>query len=265
MAMVLTIVTFLLAGLLRPLGTYVDKKNKDDTKLAIDEIKEALIGFAIGNRRLPCPDTDADGVGQPISTANPGGSTVAGPAPGQSTKLETCPADEGWLPAVDLGIGAQDSWGNRYRYRVNTLFSRLTTVFNTATPTTIYSETGFGFASTGNINVRTRGDNPATGGVVEAKFLANMTTNVPALLISHGPNGLGATKSDGTANPAPTTVDELDNTDLNQNFTSRLLTADSTGCSDTVEGQPFCVFDDIVVPLSRHILVNRMVAAGRLP
>ncbi len=49
MAIVLVIVGLLLGGLLMPLSAQVEQRRIGETQKALDEIKEALVGFAIAN------------------------------------------------------------------------------------------------------------------------------------------------------------------------------------------------------------------------
>lgn len=60
-AVVLFIVTILLGSILIPLATQVEQRQISDTQKTLEEIREALIGFAVVNGYLPCPDTDNDG------------------------------------------------------------------------------------------------------------------------------------------------------------------------------------------------------------
>ena len=82
----------------------------------------------------------------------------------------------------------------------------------------------------------------------------------PAIILSHGKNGyLAISAHTGTANPCPSggcSADELANTDGNMIFVSRTQTAAGANAGE---------FDDIVVWLSKNILFNRMVTAGKLP
>ena len=61
LAVVLFIVGLMLGGLLTPLATKVEYENINETSIALNEIKESLLGFAIANGYLPCPDTNNDG------------------------------------------------------------------------------------------------------------------------------------------------------------------------------------------------------------
>jgi type II secretory pathway pseudopilin PulG len=53
LAVVLVIVSLLIGGLLVPLSAQIDQRNYNETQQQISEIREALIGFAVVNGRLP--------------------------------------------------------------------------------------------------------------------------------------------------------------------------------------------------------------------
>ncbi len=65
MAVVLVIVGLLLGGMLVPLATQMETDRRKETTATLESIREALIGFAVINGRLPCPDTNDDGVAEP--------------------------------------------------------------------------------------------------------------------------------------------------------------------------------------------------------
>jgi hypothetical protein len=139
-----------------------------------------------------------------------------------------------------------------------------------ATGAVVSMTPGFSLTTPGDITVQTRGDDPATPLIAELKFASSLAANVPAAIISHGKNGYGGRSSDGGALPVPPVVnmDETMNANvLSANKMSRVapnLTVNAA-CSDNLEDQPFCEFDDLVTWLSPNILFNRMIAAGRLP
>src|SRR6266705_5121804 len=58
LAVALAIIGLLLAGALIPFSTQIDVRNTADTQRAMESVREAIIGFAQANGRLPCP---ADG------------------------------------------------------------------------------------------------------------------------------------------------------------------------------------------------------------
>jgi len=98
MAVVLIIIAFLVSGLLVPLSKQLEQKRIQATDECLEQINDALIGFAIISGRLPCPDTDSDGI--------------------EDTFCNT----EGELPWATLAINTShsiDGWGNPLRYRVD--------------------------------------------------------------------------------------------------------------------------------------------------
>ncbi len=221
-AVVMFIIVLLLGSILVPLTTQVEQRQISDTQKTLEEIREAVIGYTIANRYLPCPDLTAG------ANSNDGQEDVTG---------GICNAAEGNLPWATLGIVGFDSWGNRFRYRVDPNYSSHSTPFNLSSDSTLRVCTTA--ACTTLLTSGTAGQ-----GAV-------------AVIISHGKNGLGAVNALTNApNPAPTSADELENTDNDISFVSRVQTAVGTTAGE---------FDDIGVWLSKNVLFNRMVAAGKLP
>ncbi|MGR8946405.1 MAG: type II secretion system protein [Gammaproteobacteria bacterium] len=248
---VLFIVGLLIAGLLGPLETQLEARDRNATIDTMDEIVETLYGFAITNGRLPCPDTDGDGRSNPVF--DPADALTA-----------NC-TGEGFLPWVELGSSPGDAWGNRFRYRVTQPGYTLPDADGVCDGN---DGTEFDLCTTGDIVVQTRGDDPATAPAVEGKANFNLATALPAVIISHGRNGFGATAITGIARPAPpaANADELLNADGDTTFMSRIFTGENDGCADNNdESTPLCEYDDIVRWLSPALLNNRMVVAGQLP
>ncbi|MDR0578461.1 MAG: prepilin-type cleavage/methylation domain-containing protein, partial [Candidatus Accumulibacter sp.] len=81
-----------------------------------------------------------------------------------------------------------------------------------------------------------------------------IANGLPAVIVSHGKNGAGAFNASGGTNPPPAGADEISNQNAGNDFVMH--------APSTVAGNEF---DDFVIWISRHILFNRMVAAGRLP
>ncbi|HEX5463789.1 MAG TPA: type II secretion system protein, partial [Burkholderiales bacterium] len=93
MAIVIVIITLLLGAVLVPLGTQVGQRNTDNTQNMLDNIKNAIIGFAVANGRLPCPAS---------ATSNGVEDGVGG----------VCNASfNGFVPAATLGITPTDAQG----------------------------------------------------------------------------------------------------------------------------------------------------------
>jgi len=253
MAIVIFIIGMLTAGLIGPVQVQLEARDRRKTLDYMSQASEALYGFALTHRRLPCPDTDGDGMANPQFTLASGGD---------------CTNESGFLPWAELGIDPGDAWGNRLSYRVR---ERQFT-FPAQNTTCDGKDTGleFDLCSEGNITIVTRGDDATTPGVVESKFGFNAATpdNVAAIIVSHGRNGYGAMGVDGTPRGAVPTDndDEEQNVDGDATFVSRVYSREQSGCTDnTNEGSPLCEFDDLVMPISRALLVSRMVSAGQLP
>ncbi|MGH9961886.1 MAG: prepilin-type N-terminal cleavage/methylation domain-containing protein [Pyrinomonadaceae bacterium] len=239
MAVVLIVLVLLLGGALVPLSTQVEQRKIAETEKAIEEAKEALIGFALANSRLPCPDNPPpsvppDGVSDPTTGGN-------------------CSNDfEGVLPWVTLKVAGADAWGRRFRYRVSPEFT------DVPAPTCATGDGKIGLCDSGVINVTTK---DAT------KTSQSLVTGAAAIVISHGKNGFSATTETNVAlpNPPASNVDENANI-AGPNYFSRTITPLATPCSDApLSASAYCEFDDILIWLSPNVLFNRMVAAQRLP
>ena len=225
LSVVLVVITLLLGSLLVPLGAQVELRQYTETERQLEQIKEALIGFALANSYLPCPAISAANGAEDRTGINcTGGKRV------------------GFLPWVTLGVKPADSWGNLYRYSASQNFTN-------SDPTAQFTLT-----SARDILLQTR--NPA--GVVTNLSNAN---EIPVLVLSHGKNGFGATSEGGIARATPgtwnNTLDEFNNANNATTFLSRSRSDNSAAAG----GQ----FDDIVVWIPPSILFSRMVAAGRLP
>lgn len=243
MAVVLVILSLILAGVLGPLGTQWEARGIQNTRDHMQQVADAIFGYAVANGRLPCPDTD--------TATNDAGYGV-------SEDMETPPGAcvaQGFVPGTTLSVDQLDAWGNRIRYRI--------TVGDF-----LVAENGNGCAaSDGNLDLCDDGDI-----IIQSrranKTTLNLTNTAPVVLVSNGPNKSGARRGDGVVLP----LDPLSGADETQNannntltFRSRDYTPGQNGCSDSAIGTAFCAFDDIVVWISPNVLKARMVEAGRLP
>jgi type II secretory pathway pseudopilin PulG len=228
LAVVAVVITLLLGSMLVPLGTQIEKRRNSETEKQLEYIREAMIGFALAKRYLPCPAISAaDGredrdVATDACTDGGGG-----------------PKRVGFLPWVTLGVTQNDAWGNLLRYSVDPDFAR--------------SDPDFYFTlnSVGDIQIETR---DGAGAVVN---LSN--DEIPASVLSHGKNGFGATSSSGTAQftPGGWAGDEQ----VNATGFDEVYVRENSENTAATGG----VYDDIVVWLSPNQLFARMVSAGRLP
>jgi prepilin-type N-terminal cleavage/methylation domain-containing protein len=244
-AMVLFIVTLLMAGLLPVITAQLEQQRTSETRKQINDIQQALLGFAMVNGRLPCPAkaalaTGLANAGVEATTANScacvagGGNTVA------DTSAIACTGTTvtGVLPWVTLGLKETDAWDHRFTYRVTTHFADKianTYVWGCGSPEP--TQASFALCSAG------------VPDVVSAVAGTAVATDVPAIFVSHGKNGYGAYTSIGTQ-LAGGSADELENSNNDNTFVSHTATSS---------------FDDLPAWISPGILFNRMVTAGKLP
>ena len=97
LAIVLVILTLLTGTLLIPIGARMEERARRETASRLQDIEQALIGFAILHGRLPCPSTEPD---------------PASPAYGLEQSPPCNHATEGYLPWRTLGVHQVDAWGS---------------------------------------------------------------------------------------------------------------------------------------------------------
>ncbi len=119
LAIVVAVIALLLGSLLVPLTTQVEQRHVAQTDVQLEEIREALIGFAMVNGRLP----------------RPANSITDGTERAACVTAQDC---TGYLPWVALGVRKTDAWGKMFRYTVsldfaNASFNLSTTMANTKT------------------------------------------------------------------------------------------------------------------------------------
>lgn len=180
MAVVLMIVGLLIGGAVGSLGALQQHQRSSATEAQMEEIRDALIAFAVVNRRLPCPADPA----------------LADTAAGAG--LESVPTAAGCtggivgaVPWATLALPQLDGWGRRFTYRVSAGFAR--------------QAPAFALADVGDATVRN------AGAVVLASAL-------PAVIVSHGANARGSRGPSGAAAAASTDVRELENADGDAEF-----------------------------------------------
>ena len=64
MAIVLVIMGLILGGLLMPLGAKMENERRASTSKSLEDIKKAIFGYTVIYKRLPCPDTNGDGIAE---------------------------------------------------------------------------------------------------------------------------------------------------------------------------------------------------------
>jgi prepilin-type N-terminal cleavage/methylation domain-containing protein len=239
LAIVVFIIALLGGGLLMTLAAQNENRELAETRRVLDVARDALIGFAVANGRLPCPATAAsNGREDPIG----GGACTITLDGGAGAAIQP-----GFLPAITLSIGPTngagqliDAWGNPVRYAV----TRVT-------------------APAGIVNAFT------TAGGLKAQGYAGLTTDLRVCVNLPGPGDAtcGANRvqtfvaalvfSPGRTHSAsgPLGPDEQENMNIgvaparNPVFVTHASSAD---------------FDDILVTLSPNVLYGRLVSAGAL-
>ncbi len=257
LAVVLVIVALLIGGMLVPLSAQNDIRYVTETQKTLNDIRDALIGYAAANGRLPCP-------------ASASSSGVEEPAGGGNCDLSTAGNSYGgFVPAVTLGIGptnsngyAIDAWGNPIRYavypkQIGTQQNPFTTgngmktatMSSIATTDPLLSICACGGAVVGKGTAAAACDSSAT---VCAGMPGKVTDQAVAVIYSLGKNaGTGGTGAGEQHNPNP-------NSPIAPDPAFVWHTATPAGSSD---GE----FDDMLVWVSPNILYNRLIAAGQLP
>lgn len=250
-AIVLVIVGLLLGGLLMPLAAQVEAQRRTETEKTLEQIKEAMIGFAQVNGRLPCP----------ADPATPAGVAGAGSERVPVLVTTVCTGGVyGVVPWATLGVSEVDAWGRRFTYRVTSLFSdAINASPQTTGCATIPTNASFALCSDGDMLI-TNGN--ALGNVT-------LAATIPAAIVSHGKNGRGAFLPTGQqmtcpAIPIPPPVlpppDEVENAICPGDTAALFISHGQTSAS-----APGGEFDDLVTWIVPAVLKSRMVAAGRLP
>ncbi|MDM8561166.1 prepilin-type N-terminal cleavage/methylation domain-containing protein [Candidatus Parabeggiatoa sp. HSG14] len=226
-AIVLVIIGLLAMGLLTPIAVQMDLKKIKQTDKTLEKIKEALLGFAVINGRLPCsaPDKDKDKEGNEILEKDKG------------KEHEDWCEKEGFLPWKNLGVGRYDGWGNPFRYRAEDEYSKDPMILSEVLVKA--DETGSG------LRIRNREIEDDSKSSPKKYFYFTTKTNdsrVVAVIFSHGKNGKP--------------YDDDTNNDDNAHSSNRIFVYDGY-----IENK----FDDRLTWLSRNTLMNRLLLAKKLP
>ncbi|MFM1894970.1 MAG: hypothetical protein RLZZ385_44 [Pseudomonadota bacterium] len=126
-AVVLVIISVLLGGILTSLSQTRESGNRNEAEDRLEEIIDALYGFAQANGRLPCPAT---------ATSNGAEAPAGGGA---------CTQPHGFVPSATLGLSGSvnadrllvDGWLSPYRYSVTTANGNAFTTTNGMRTTTM--------------------------------------------------------------------------------------------------------------------------------
>jgi len=260
LAMVLFIVGLLLGGLLVPMATKIEQENRTSTNDKLNEIKEALLGYAVINGRLPCPDCPDGTVGTCNAIAavnrNDGISDWGVGAAGE----RVCATQIGNLPWVDLQTGQFDAWNRYFTYQVTSEFSRES---NTSPCRIRAIGVSFELCTQGDIQIYSAYMPPPYSPP------PTVAANVPAIVISHGADAYEPVQTNQQVenygrNPVNPNTDLNILTSYNPSSYSANIFIYRDYARNTSLNPP-TQFDDLIMWISPNILMNRMIVSGRLP
>lgn len=248
LAMVLFILALILGGLMSPLSTRLEQADREETRELLNQIKESLIGYALVNGHLPCPDCPDGSVGNcgAINTNDPADiddgleDGVDGGVYATRPSFAACAVDVGYIPSATLGIPGIDAWDRRFIYSVDPEFADDTdgTTDTIDCNTSATAGISFEICAGGDITIVTVNNN-------------NVATEVPALVYSLGKNGADF---GGTPPGSPAELRNWWTTTGDKKFTS-----------DTYVQTAGSEYDDMLVWIPTSMLMYRMVTAERLP
>jgi len=219
-AIVLLVVGLMIGGLVAPLSSQLEQRRVSNTERVMEDAREALFGFALRNNYLPCP----------AISAIDGREDRAG---------SICNKRYGYLPWATLGVQKLDGWGRVLAYSVTPSFANSVSFFTLNSPR--------------DITVATRG---MDGQIIPASD----ANDIPAVILSFGRDGYGATSDQNTQllDAGQGNIDEKTNLGgEGVAFVTRPASTDPRA--------PGGEYDDLVLWMSPNVLINRMVAAQKLP
>jgi hypothetical protein len=191
--------SLLMGAVVGTLSSQEERKRSIRTREALDQAREAVLGFAVVNGRLP----------RPASAATDGTERLACATEADCT---------GFLPWVVLGLQPGDGADRLLRYSV----------------TPAFANTSFTLSSVPTKAVQTRNSAGTLVYVAGAAGCAASAGCVPAVVVSQGAGRWG-TRLDGTALAGgwPTTTDEY----LNQTATTTFVSRDTVDLTTATGGE----------------------------
>lgn len=198
LTIVLVIVALLSGGLMLGLSAQRDAAAYQEAQRQLDNAKEALLGFAISNGRLPCP----------AAPNRVSGSAGAGQ---EDCLIVNGQARHGVLPWATLGVPETDPWGQRLTYFVSVKFS---TPLIAGTLSSFTMSTGIAPDTAGTANVK-----------LTAASASDIASDLAAVVASHGSRGVGGYTTNGIV-VAGAAGDEAENADADLTFVAHTQSPD---------------------------------------
>ena len=276
LAIALAIVGLLLGGLSVPLSKRLAEQQYAETQVSIDKAMDALVGFALLNGRMPCPDISTTVADNRDGLEDPGVSGGFTCAVGANTgtfnytnSSDVNGASWGDLPWKTLGLSPPnnaDAWNNRLRYAVVTNLATIDEDDANSFNEDVLATTTMLRIRCGNPTTTT----PATAapGCLATTYVVN--DNAAFAVYSAGSNGWGSTsitnlttRKPFTATQIALTPDQAANApeaEATLALRRQFVTRDRTDASSTA-GE----FDDLLSFMSSTKLASKLLNAGKWP
>jgi prepilin-type N-terminal cleavage/methylation domain-containing protein len=256
LAVVLLIVSLLLGGMMAMVSAQTEQRNWNDTQSRLEAARDAILGYAIANGRLPCPANSnsagaearqGSGVcGASGNTQDYYGGVVAGVTYGLMPAVTV-----GYQPVDSQGF-ALDAWGNRIRYAISRVTTPVTSSANFTNATNLKASGVSVLPNDLVVCASATGIAPAAS-PPSCNTAASVTGQTTAVVILYSPGKNGR-------DPITLGADEA----ANEN---------RTGANDAVfishppapAGATGGEFDDQVLWISVGTLYAKLIAAGLLP
>lgn len=247
LALSMLILALVLGSLLRPIANQIEQQKYQQTEKDLEEIRQALYGFAMANGRLPRPAlSELDGREAADCGETPACAAPLGVDVGAGRACEKVLACNGFVPYATLGVGRADAHGKLFMYSVTRRFTE-------GTPKLKFSDEGLW-----TIQTRMSSD-PGR--------LVNLAEKVVAVVRSFGARNFGRSiHGSNIANDSGTNIDEIFNSgiapagDALKSLTYRFRLPSTQ--ENPAYGGPF---DDQMIWIPTSLYMRQMVQAGRLP
>ncbi len=276
LAIALAIVGLLLGGLSVPLSKRLAEQQYAETQISIDKALDALVGFALINGRMPCPDISTTVTDNRDGLEDQGASGGFTCAVGANTgtfnytnSSDAGGASWGDLPWKTLGLpppNNADAWNNRLRYAVVTNLATID-----AGDANSFNEDVL--ATTGMLQIRCGNPTTTTPTTAAPGCLATTYTvsdNAAFVVYSLGSNGWGSTSINNLTTRKPFTATQIALTpdqaanapeaEATLALRRQFVTRDRTEASSTA-GE----FDDLLSYMSSTKLAAKLLNAGKWP
>lgn len=237
LTVVVVIVAMLLSLGLGALNAQLLSANYTQTKSRQTLIKDALTAYLGANKRLPCPDIPNNTNGGADASQVTGLEDRAG-----GVATGACSGSIGVVPYATLGLSreiALDGWGNFISYSLP----------SGATPC---PGIGIDWSLTACFGTAKASPYSLFDGTTATPVLA--ASNIIAVVVSHGPNGLAAWGPQGSRNAMPVGCEEAHNAIA----TVCTLTANAFYKGERPE------VDDVVAYLTRDEAINALAKQGTI-